>query len=69
MAKLIQCAIQDKNSPFHSMPGENIVAEAGRLRTRDQKIDVSFEDVMRSASVDSVDGQSFVHPGEELKKR
>jgi len=67
MANLIQCAIGDKSSPFYNMPAENMVATIGRLRSLDREIDLAYEDVIRSASRDYVDGKSFVQPGEEQK--
>jgi xanthine dehydrogenase YagR molybdenum-binding subunit len=68
LANLIRAATDDAGSPFHGMSVDRIVAVDGRLKTTDGKIDQSYEEAIRSAGVDHVDGRSFVQPGEELGK-
>jgi len=64
LAKLIRSAVDDVKSPFCGMNPDDVVAIDGQLRSKGGS-DQSYEDVIRSAGLDEVRGQSFVKPGAE----
>jgi len=66
LSKLKRCSIEDPNSPLHGRAADNVVAEAGFLRTASDS--ASFANILRSCKLDKIQAEASVAPGAEAEK-
>jgi xanthine dehydrogenase YagR molybdenum-binding subunit len=68
LKKLAHYAVEDAASPFHGKSAGDLVAEDGRLKTKDGKYSVSYAEVLRSRKMERIEAEARVEPGEEQKQ-
>ena len=68
LKKLVQCGLQNKNSPFYGRSAKEVTAAEGRVSARDGKAAQTYAEVLRTAGVEQIEGEARVEPGEEQKK-
>jgi xanthine dehydrogenase YagR molybdenum-binding subunit len=67
LQKLARYAVGDKASPLFGKKADELVADAGRLGTKDKKISLSYAEILRSLKLGRVEAEGHVQAGDEQK--
>jgi len=70
LAKLIETATGDENSPFHRKKPDELVAQNGRvfLKGSSPSSGITYADVLSNKKLAAVEGESLMQPGKEREK-
>ena len=70
LAKLIEAATTDENSPFHGRKPDDLVAQNGRvfLKGSSASSGMTYTEVLSGKRLAALEGESFLQPGKEREK-
>jgi xanthine dehydrogenase YagR molybdenum-binding subunit len=70
LAKLVELAVSDENSPFYRKKEREVAAQNGRvfLKGSDPSSGKTYGEVLLSRKMDAVEGEGYLKPGEERQK-